>query len=609
MSKSTLPPTMSPPESFDYSSIENIYLEFSNPFLRSFASELVHDIDAFFMDSTRQALAPNLKAVIADQTIQVLVANCQATTNLLCIASLIDKCPYSWQSSKDQVIHCFCDQSAILRAFQQAVNDKTKVLKIRVMTENLYFSPTFHGPNLDLVFTDEISVPRSTPTPPAPATSFVPAFGSSAAISQEAPVPSNEFRHHLLPSDVKIRYDDHQDQDKIIPVHDLVPFVDSETHQTSRYFHNSYIAGDKVILLNGGVLSADYDSKRFHKTVPTCSDVTPYGLRVWYRLFSGHGNSCGIFVVPYELLRKGHGGAVGFEFGTDIPQFKSGYFFEWQNDLLRALQHSSMFPASSEPAKRVMGRHNGYCAIMAILTDAHPDFIEHPITLCKDWPRQKVGQTVFDFHTEFVEAIRLRAIFMGDTKDLNSPLMLSTFMHNCLYSEYLLQVSRIDRQDLTLTHLFNPGTIAITLNTYLNNVDSPSRRTTTPLAASSFNHSSGSRFGEGSSPGYRHPFQRSPRVHALGEDTSEDPTPVLDPFIFEPYLDKIVCKLTGDGPEMRHCMFCVPSEKHLFDKCPILNDKRFSTTLAIRLGSTYQRHPQGSDSASEGISLWWPFQA
>jgi hypothetical protein len=249
-----------------------------------------------------------------------------------------------------------------------------------------------------------------------------------------------------------------------------------------------------------------------------------------------------------------------------------------------------MFPADSEPARRIKGRHNGNYAIMAILTDAHPNFIEHPITLCKDWPHQKTGQTIFDFHTEFIEAIRLRAIFMHDTQDLNSPLMLSTFIHNCQHSAYLLQVSRIDRQDTSSAHFFNPGTIAITLNTYLNNVDSPTRRNHTPTAPPIHNPA---RFGDDGSPGYRHPFQRNPRVHALigyyhPEDTISDPSD-LDPFAFEPYLDQIVCKLSGDGPELRYFMFCGPTEMHLFDKYPMLNDKCFSSTLAIHLASTYQR--------------------
>jgi hypothetical protein len=60
---------------------------------------------------------------------------------------------------------------------------------------------------------------------------------------------------------------------------------------------------------------------------------------------------------------------------------------EWQqNDILRALHHTSMFPIDSLPANRVQGRNNDYYCILAILSDSHPALINHPITLCKNLP-------------------------------------------------------------------------------------------------------------------------------------------------------------------------------------------------------------------------------
>ena len=86
---------------------------------------------------------------------------------------------------------------------------------------------------------------------------------------------------------------------------------------------------------------------------------TYYGLRSWYEIFSGHGNACGVYIVAYELLSISHGGGQGFEFGTNIPSHKFGYGFDWQNDILCALQHSSMFSADSVCAGRVKNCQNG----------------------------------------------------------------------------------------------------------------------------------------------------------------------------------------------------------------------------------------------------------
>ena len=49
------------------------------------------------------------------------------------------------------------------------------------------------------------------------------------------------------------------------------------------------------------------------------------------------------------------------------------------------------------------------------------------ITLCNNWPEQKSGQSIFEFHTEFTEAFSLpAAILMDGAQDLNSPMILST---------------------------------------------------------------------------------------------------------------------------------------------------------------------------------------
>eukprot|EP00978_Attheya_sp_CCMP212_P039393 scaffold204301_cov55-Attheya_sp.AAC.3 len=83
------------------------------------------------------------------------------------------------------------------------------------------------------------------------------------------PISTNEFLHHLLPSDVKERYDNHQDPNVIVPVFELVPFIPTMfCTSPCKYFYQPNIAGEKVIVRNGAVLSSVYDAKNFHKTVP-----------------------------------------------------------------------------------------------------------------------------------------------------------------------------------------------------------------------------------------------------------------------------------------------------------------------------------------------------
>ena len=140
-------------------------------------------------------------------------------------------------------------------------------------------------------------------------------------------LPQAQFCHHLLLSDVKQRYHDHQNPNIIVPIQDLmVPFAATLSRPLPcKYSHQPDIAGKKVIVRNGPVLSSIYDSKKFHQTVPYCNSVSSQVLCSWYTLFSGHGNTCRIYIILYELFSQGHGGGQGFVFGEELPPHKSGY--------------------------------------------------------------------------------------------------------------------------------------------------------------------------------------------------------------------------------------------------------------------------------------------
>ena len=566
----------------DFSTITAVHVAFSNPLLNTFAQGIVPNYVSFFSDEKRSALNDDLKAVL-DQQVPLVLDICSG--DLARVPALLNKCVFKHYDPVSASTRNLRTHADLVECFTSAVRNQQTFVKITVMTEVLFFHPDFNGHNLDEIFTTKEEMMISMNSLPSMSSSSLPtvtSLGSSAAITLPPSVPTNEFRHHLLPDDVRKRYDDYMNPNLIVPVQELVPFLITSTSPTRlKYFHETYIAGDKVILRNGAVLVATRDSKKFHKNMPYCNDISPHGLRVWYKRFVNHGNTCGIFVVPYELLSKSHGGAMGFEFDDDLPSFKSCYCFEWAADILLALQHSSMFPLGSVFAERVKHCDNGYYGLIAILHDSHPAFVTHPIALCKNWPEQQVGQSIFDFHAEFTEAISLRAIFMDDAQDLNSPTMMDTFIHNCLHSEYLLAAVRLDSLDPTTASNLNPGNLAITLNTYLSHSTSPSQAIASRVPPST-------PFREGAPPGgyRRRPFAR--RINALGEEDDlhydAEKEEVLDQE-----LPALIHQLARDGPELRHCMFCGVGHTHLFDKCPILNDSQFLNSFAIRVGSTYLR--------------------
>ncbi len=105
------------------------------------------------------------------------------------------------------------------------------------------------------------------------------------------------------------------------------------------------------------------------------------------------------------------------------------------------------FPKDSELAQRAQSTTNGYHAILAVLSNTHPTFIDKPITLAMNWQKQRDLQSIFNFHTDFMDYICLCAIFMGGSINMTSSNMVNCFIYNCCHSTYLLQISRFDRQD------------------------------------------------------------------------------------------------------------------------------------------------------------------
>ena len=156
-----------PPVPFDYSSIHTVYIEFSNAELNSKYCDAVQpdDLSAFFLDDTRQALAPHVINVIVGNIIKILADPFFNPVHVDRIPAMVDHCPLSWQSTKDHVIHDgFRDLCTVTKAFQQAVQDKTNLVVIRVITDNLIFPSDFkQGTNIDRIIMPFPPCPRVSP--------------------------------------------------------------------------------------------------------------------------------------------------------------------------------------------------------------------------------------------------------------------------------------------------------------------------------------------------------------------------------------------------------------------------------------------------------------
>jgi hypothetical protein len=330
---------------------------------------------------------------------------------------LVNKMTYSWLSTNGTLWN-LRNMDHITRALKHSLATNSPELVIQCNMDLLYFAPVFTGVDLDQVDT--------SPFPPTPPVQLTPSTPAATPGTSHLPVvpATSTFNYHALPADVLIRYDSFQDPTIIVPAKDLKPFVDPKGASIS-YYANPFVISTRVILCNGCVLEGDRDQKRFSRDPPVCTDVTPLKLRTRYRNFTNHALSCGYFVVPYyELLSKTHGGSTGFEFGHDLPQSKLTEYFAWQNDIGRVLQNSRMFPPKSTPAQCAATTSNGYKILLAILSDTHPAFVDQPILLAMNFPKQQPNQDIFEFYHLFQDVLRLRVIFMGGTDNMQQDHMI-----------------------------------------------------------------------------------------------------------------------------------------------------------------------------------------
>jgi hypothetical protein len=288
------------------------------------------------------------------------------------------------------------------------------------------------------------------------------------------------------------------------------------------------------------------------------------------------------------------------------PSIKPPEYLPWQNDIGRILRKHGTFPKDSELAQRAQSTTNGYHAILTVLSNTHPAFITQPITLAMNWPKQREQQSLFDFHTDFMDYIRLRAIFMGGSVNLTSSNMVDRFIHNCRHSTYLLQISRFDRQDPQKASKFQPSTLAITLNTYLSNPDSPTKRTPckppykapykpmvpykTPYQKPPYQSSND---GKAPTPYFKHISQI---LTDHGPTDSSPDAPTIDT-----YMDYGVAQIqTTPDLTIHPCLLC--REPHRFNTCPLLRGEEFKSTFIIKLLACISRELRNGKQRGTGTA-------
>jgi hypothetical protein len=169
---------------------------------------------------------------------------------------------------------------------------------------------------------------------------------------------------------------------------------------------------------------------------------------------------CGYFVVPYKLLRLGHRAHNGFEFDHDHPKNKRTLYFDWQNGIGCVLHKSGMFPRESNFAQHVKSTDNGFIALLALLSNTHPEFVDQPILLTINWPVQSSTKNIFDYYANFLTtSIFVRSLWVPLTAcQVPQWLIVSSTTASIplIYSKCLALIVKIPASKVSLPQVLSP---------------------------------------------------------------------------------------------------------------------------------------------------------
>jgi hypothetical protein len=189
------------------------------------------------------------------------------------------------------------------------------------------------------------------------------------------------FHPGLLPPDVLTRFKNHLDPAHHLRSSELVPFT---TLGMPTKFYQDSATGNTFILLNGqsftvGVLN----DRELLRNPPLCTDTSPPGFRMWYRLATDHALAHGYYMHPYFLFKKQQGGARGFSCGAssdeDLPSGLATYIESSNLGIWKFLSSKGMFPDKSIYGTFVRQAYgHGYEALNLMIMHNHPEYKEHP---------------------------------------------------------------------------------------------------------------------------------------------------------------------------------------------------------------------------------------
>ena len=456
------------------------------------------------------------------------------------------------------------------------------------------------------------------------------ATGVTSGRNKPALPSAHLFNVNRLDRDVRERYQDRQ-QNKLI-----VGSVVKTRYSTGYYYYSDPPgSGERLFLADGTLflVQSEPNEKGLLRDPVVCKNTTHQGLRSWYNTFVRHAMDHGFYVHPLYCFRKDHGGDWGFSIGDgiddDLPTRLRISVQAMTQPLYRLLQKSDMFPRDSNCVNIVQQCFgDGYKALKQLMFLSHPVFHPQPATLIMSYPKQR-DRNMLEYYSLFQDYLQLRAYITDQDSSLDSTHEMDVFINNTRHSQWLNRVTRDERKTATLAYKYTAAQVVETLNTFLNEPDSPAndeRRTalsTTYRQPPPGNNASSTTRRQ---PSMRNRRQGDRRVPINPILVDGDDTPDLSLTDSDDSYQSLYSELRDmdvpDAPDARfthaaftaminrvqsqpldanapmQCIVC--GQNHRFDSCEVLKDTDFLKSHYIRFCQQLRREASARAASFRG---------
>jgi hypothetical protein len=206
-----------------FSSIAHYLVNFTQVDLHRLASDSI-DSDVLFDSNSQNLMVSDVLSAICRVTIDLLIDACKRTKNLLRIRILVDHITFSWEDKNGDIFRTR-NNKKLEDCLNIAVSTGVTRFVLRAHCDTIYFASDFNGLDLDRADTKPFPVPVLAPSaPPSVAPSSTTAPSTAAAPALASVPPTDIFNYCALLAQVRQRYNDYQDANKVLRAQDMTKY-------------------------------------------------------------------------------------------------------------------------------------------------------------------------------------------------------------------------------------------------------------------------------------------------------------------------------------------------------------------------------------------------